>query len=341
MEEILKNNLNPQTVDSGREKENDLSVRNNGTIGNDNEKHYKQLESLGSIRARLSRAKTKDRLFIGLLNLLGSIFLFLIIILAAYIIIKGVTSYFPGVMAGKSGGIGNQLFNTVYLVILSLIFSCLIGIPAGIYMALYAGQSKLVHFLRICIEALSSLPSIVIGLFGYLVFVLWTGMGWTLFGGALTVSILCIPLISTTTEDALRALPTDYLEGSLALGSTKWYAIRKVLLPAAFPRIMTGIILAAGRGFGEATALMYTAGMSTIINWDSMNVLGPTSPLNPFRPGETLALHIWTLRSEALASNSTDVANVSAAILVVVVLIFSLSARFMTVRIQKKQSGNK
>lgn len=292
-------------------------------------------------RKHLAVIRRRDRRILRIISVAGSAFLLLIVALAAYIIIKGLMSWFPGVLAFRQDGIGNQLFNTFYLVLLSLLISALFGIPAGIYLALYAGRSRAVVILRMCIEALSSLPSIVVGLFGYLVFVIWTGMGWSLLAGALTLTILSIPLIATTTEDALRSLPSSYLEGSMALGSTKWYAVHKVLLPAAFPRIMTGIILAAGRAFGEATALMYTAGMSTVINWKNMNLLSPTSPWNPIRPGETLALHIWTMRTEAINPKSTEIANFSAAILVIAVLIFSILARVITRRYESKNRGKK
>lgn len=286
-------------------------------------------------------ARGRDKGMTTLFYIVGGVFLALAIAFTAYIIINGIRSYFPGIFQPGPNGIGNQIFNTVYMVFLALIASCLIGIPAGIYMAEYAKDNKWTRFIRISIEALSSLPSIVVGLFGYLVFVLYTGMGWTLLGGALTISILSIPLITTTTEDALRVLPKDYLQGSLALGSTHWYAIRHVLMPAAMPRIMTGVIMAAGRAFGEATALMYTAGMSTFINWSSWNPTVKGSPLNPMRPGETLALHIWTLRSESINPKATEIANFSAAILVIMVFFFSILARAIAQHIRAKNAGEK
>lgn len=207
-------------------------------------------------------------------------------------------------------------------------------------MAEYAKQGKVTEFLRMSIESLSSLPSIVIGLFGYLAFVLTFGATWNLLAGSLTVSILSIPLITTSTEDAIRALPRNFVEGSMALGSTHWYAIVHTLLPAALPRIGSGIILAAGRVFGEATALMYTSGMSTRIDWANWDLTSPLNALNPLRTGETLALHIWVMRSEAVDPNSAKIANFSAAILVIVVLLFSVIARRIVSNINKKQTGS-
>lgn len=292
------------------------------------------------MRKRIAQAKNVDRVMTILFSAIGGFFLIFILLLAGYIIVNGLMSYFPGVFSFTSKGIGNQLFNTIYLLFLSLLFSCLVGIPAGIYMAEYAKQGKVTEFLRMSIESLSSLPSIVIGLFGYLAFVLTFGATWNLLAGSLTVSILSIPLITTSTEDAIRALPRNFVEGSMALGSTHWYAIVHTLLPAALPRIGSGIILAAGRVFGEATALMYTSGMSTRIDWANWDLTSPLNALNPLRTGETLSLHIWVMRSEAVDPNSAKIANFSAAILVIVVLLFSVIARRIVSNINKKQTGS-
>lgn len=292
------------------------------------------------MRKRIAQAKNVDRFMTILFSAIGGFFLIFILLLAGYIIVNGLMSYFPGVLSFTSKGIGNQLFNTIYLLFLSLLFSCLVGIPAGIYMAEYAKQGKVTEFLRMSIESLSSLPSIVIGLFGYLAFVLTFGATWNLLAGSLTVSILSIPLITTSTEDAIRVLPRNFVEGSMALGSTHWYAIVHTLLPAALPRIGSGIILAAGRVFGEATALMYTSGMSTRIDWANWDLTSPLNALNPLRTGETLALHIWVMRSEAVDPNSAKIANFSAAILVIVVLLFSVIARRIVSNINKKQTGS-
>ncbi|MCI2106557.1 MAG: phosphate ABC transporter permease PstA [Intestinimonas sp.] len=288
----------------------------------------------------MARAKAADRAMTGIFYSVGGFFLLLLLLLAGYIIFKGITDFYPELLTFGRNGIGNQFFNTVYLVFLSLVISVPLGIAAGIYMAEYAKEGQILSFLRVSIESLSSLPSIVVGLFGYLVFILMTGAKWNLMAGAMAVSILNLPLITTTTEDAIRSLPRGYKEGSMALGATHWQTIDRVLLPTSLPRIITGVILAAGRGFGEAAALLYTAGQSTNINWSNWNPASPTCPLNPFRPGETLALHIWVMRTEgSLNPNSTAIANFSAAVLIIMVLGFSLLARFLARRIDRKTGG--
>lgn len=290
----------------------------------------------------IRKAKTEDHLMTGVFYGVGGFFLVFLLILAGYIIIKGILSYYPGLFAFNKNGIGNQLFNTIYLVFLSLLFSVPLGVAAGIFMAEYAKEGKLLRFLRISIESLSSLPSIVIGLFGYLVFILMTGMQWNLLAGALAVSILSLPAITTTTEDAIRSLPKGYKQGSMALGATHWQTIVKVLIPTCTSRIMTGVLLSAGRGFGEAAALLYTAGQSTNINWSNFNITSPTCPWNPLRPGETLALHIWVMRTEgSLNIHAADIANFSSAVLVILILIFSILTRVLSRRYERKIGGSK
>lgn len=289
----------------------------------------------------LARAKFMDKLMTVVFYCVAGFFILLLVGLALYVIGNGFNNFSFSLISFEGGGLGNLLFNTLYLVFLSLLVSVPLGVAAGIYMAEYAKAGRFTRFLRMCIETMSSLPSIVVGLFGYLVFIVMTGAQWNLFSGALAVSILSIPLIMTVTEDAFKSLPEGYKRGSLAMGATLWQTIYKVLLPACLPRIMTGVILAAGRGFGEAAALLYTAGMSTDISWSSWNLLSPTCPLNPFRPGETLALSIWAARTEALAANSAQLANLASAILMLLVLSFSLCARCLSSYLDTKSGGSK
>lgn len=280
-----------------------------------------------------------DRAMTAVFYGVAGFFLLLLLAFVLHILFQGFRDFSPELLGFNASGIGNQLFNTIYLVFLALLISTPIGVAAGIYMAQYAKENRFHRFLRVCLETLSSLPSIVVGLFGYLVFLVMTGSKWNLFAGALAVSILSLPLLTTVTEDALRSLPKSYQEGSVALGATKWQTIVRVLLPACIPRILTGVILAAGRGFGEAACLLYTAGMSTDISWTTWDLTSPLCPLNPFRPGETLALHIWASRTEALAPNAAQVAGLSSAVLLLLVLVFSIGARALGAHLERKQSG--
>lgn len=290
-----------------------------------------------SVEAKKRKDKCMTRIFVA-----GAAFaVILLIAFVRYVVIDGVGGMTSKMLSFGPQGLGNMFFNTIYLVFLALVASTITGIPAGIFLAEYAKKGRLTHWVRMAVETLASLPSIVVGLFGYLVFIVMTGSQWNLFAGALAVSILTLPLVTSVTEDALRNLPSSYRNGSLGLGASHWQTIWRVLLPACFPRIMTGLIMAAGRGFGEAAALMFTAGMSTDINWTDWDITSSSCPLNPFRPGETLALNIWALRTEALQADAAQQAAASSAILMIMVLSFSLAARYLSYRIDKKMGGNK
>ena len=283
---------------------------------------------------RIKRARGTNSVMTGVFYLIAVFFFALLISFASYVIIKGFSGATPEMFRFlRKGSIGNQLFNTIYLVFISLVFSVPLGVTAGIYLSMYAKKGFLTKFLRICIETLSSLPSIVVGLFGYLVFLVFFGLGKSLLAGALSISILAIPVITTTTEDAINGLPDDYLQASLGLGATRWQSIYHVLLPACIPRI---IILAAGRGFGEAAALLYTTGSGTDIRWGNWNLAAPTCPLNIFRPAETLSLQIWGLQ---INGQDPNLANLSAAVLMILVLLFSIGANALSRHINKKTSG--
>ena len=184
----------------------------------------------------IARAKFIDKLMTAVFYCVAGFFILLLVAFALYVIINGFKDFSWSLVSFEGSGIDNLFFNTIYLVFLSLLVSVPLGVAAGIYMAEYAKQGKFTKFLRMCIETMSSLPSIVVGLFGYLVFIVMTGSQWNLFSGALAVSILSIPLIMTVTEDAFKSLPQGYKRGSLAMGATLWQTIYKVLLPACLPR---------------------------------------------------------------------------------------------------------
>jgi len=143
-------------------------------------------------------------------------------------------------------------------------------------------------------------------------------------------------------EDSIRTVKQELLEASLALGATKWQTIIKVVLPVALPGILTGIILTAGRVFGEAAAIMYTAGMSSPnLNFQAWSFTNPRSPINLMRPAETLAVHIWKVNSESLLPDARQIADGSSAVLILAVLIFNILARFIGSLLHKRLSGEK
>ena len=258
----------------------------------------------------------------------GSLFLFLLISLSAiatmglllfliaYILVKGVPYLTADLFARKYTSENVSMFpaiiNTIFMTMISLLIAVPCGIGAAIYLAEYAKRGNaFVKVIRLMAETLSGIPSIVYGLFGMLCFVTTLKWNYSLLAGACTLYIMILPLILRTTEEALLSVPDAYREASFGLGAGKFRTILKIVLPAAVPGILAGVILAIGRIVGETAALLYTSGTVAEVA-DSL-----------FASAETLALHMWVLSGESLYTNQAYATAV--VLLVVVVLINGLS----------------
>jgi len=292
-------------------------------------------------------AKVKDKIATVILYIISSLVILLLVMFVGYIIYNGRFSLKPSFLFGEpkfaeaGGGIGRQLFNSFYLLIIAMLITIPLGLGAGIYLAEYAKEGKLLNIIRLCIETMASLPSIVVGLFGLLVFVRLTG-GYNILSGALAITILNLPSLTRVSENAIKAAAKVVKEASLGLGATQWQTIRKVIIPSAIPQILTGIILAAGRIFGEAAALLYTAGMSASkLNFSNVSLTNKTSPFSLFRPSETLAVYIWKLNSEGMVPDAAKIAGGAAAVLVIMVLLFNVLARLLGKWIYNMYTGTK
>jgi len=273
---------------------------------------------------RNMRARFMDRMATGLFWGIGLLILLLIFWLLYTIMHKGLPAITPKFLVDlpdeieAGGGIGPMLFNSFYVLILSLIFSIPIGVGAGIYMAEYAPANKFTEGLRICVEALSSVPSIVFGMLGLAIFAEYFGIGLTILGGSISLAFLNLPMLTRVTEEAIRAVPNELRNASYALGTTRFQCIRTVVLPVALNAIVTGVCLVAGRAFGESAVIILTAGLSTSGEmWD----------FSLFAPGETLAVHLWYVQSEAIVEDARQIADKSAAVLVFVVLLINMVFR--------------
>ncbi len=287
--------------------------------------------------ATRTSAYVVDRLMTGVIRLTA---LFLIVLLAAVVLrllvagwpelnLHFITSPPKSVEAG--GGIAPFLFNSVYILVLSLLISGPIGLAAGIYMAEFAPPGRITNAVSVAIETLATLPSIVVGLFGLLLFVQQTHWGFTRLGGALALTVINLPYAVRIAEDSIRSLPSALREGSLGVGATRWQTIYRVLVPAALPNLITGLILISGRAFGEAAALLYTAGGSA----ETRHFFN----LNPFAPGATMAVALFNLRQDASVPDSPLISDGIAAVLVLGVLVFNLSARFLGRAVVRRVSG--
>lgn len=293
-------------------------------------------------------SRIADRIATGVFSAFAAIITLVLAGLLGYILFHGLAQINLDFLTSPSssykagGGIGPQLFNSFYILLITMIFTVPLGLGGGIYMAEYAKPGKITNIIRTSIEVLASLPSIVLGLFGLLVFVNLTGWGYSILSGALTLTIFNLPVMVRVCEDAIRSVPREQKEAGLALGLTHWHTIKTILVPSAFPTILTGAILASGRVFGEAAALLFTAGLTTprldFANW---NPFSPDSPLNIFRPAETLAVHIWAVNSEGLIPDAREVADGASAVLIISVLLFNLFARWLGGVIHKRLTATK
>lgn len=239
-----------------------------------------------------------------------------LLFLLTYILIKGVPYLTPDLFAweynSENVSLMPALINTIIMTGLSLIIAAPLGIFSAIYLVEYAKRgNKLVALIRITAETLSGIPSIVYGLFGFLLFAVTFQWSYTILGGALTLAIMILPLIMRTTEEALKSVPDSYREGSFGLGAGRLRTVFCIVLPSAVPGILAGIILAVGRIVGETAALMYTAGTVAGI---------PESLLGS---GRTLAVHMYVLTNEGLYTNQSYATAV--VLLVIVVCINAVS----------------
>ena len=233
-----------------------------------------------------------------------------LLFLLAYILINGVPNLKPSLFSleynTENASLMPALINTVIMTLLSLVIAIPFGIFSAIFLVEYAKKgNRFVGIIRLTTETLQGIPSIVYGLYGMLFFVTALGWGYSILAGAFTMSIMILPLIMRTTEEALKAVPDTYREGSFGLGAGKLRTIFRIVLPAAVPGIMAGVILAIGRIMGETAALMYTAG--TV----------PDIAATPMSSGRTLAVHMYNLSSEGLYM---DQAYATAVILLVLVV---------------------
>lgn len=258
-----------------------------------------------------SYKRTPGSFFVMLLVMASALITFAVLIfLIAYVLVHGLPYIKPSLFSfeytSENASLMPALINTVIMTLLSLLIAVPLGIFSAIFLVEYAGRgNKFVEVIRLTTETLQGIPSIVYGLFGMLFFVNTCGWGFSLLAGAFTLSIMVLPLIMRSTEEALKAVPDSYREGSFGLGAGKLRTVFKIVLPSAIPGILAGVILAIGRIVGETAAMIYTAGTVAQV------------PSDIFGSGRTLAVHMYNLASEGLYM---DQAYATAVILLVLVV---------------------
>ncbi len=265
--------------------------------------------------------------------LTGAVVLFLI----AYVLITGVPhihrDLFAWTWSTENQSMMPAIINTLVMTLLSLLLAVPIGVGAAIYMVEYAQKgNKLVNLVRLTAETLQGIPSIVYGIFGYVFFNVALHCGFSMLSGALTLSIMILPLILRTTEEALMAVPDAFREGSFGLGAGKLRTVFRIVLPSAMPGVLAGVILSIGRIVGESAALIYTSGAGTgSLSFLKNGGFSLTAPL--FQSTRTLSVHMYALMSEGLY---TDQAHATAVILMVLVIGLNALSSFAAKKLTKQ-----
>lgn len=222
---------------------------------------------------------------------------------------------------GRSGGILATIVSTIYLIGIGLFFATPLGLGTAIFLTEYTKEGPVTRIIRFGTECLAGIPSIILGLFGFAIFVIAFGWGWSLLSGGLTLSVMLLPTIIRTSEESILSVPQDYREVSFSLGVGKWQTITRVVLPTALPGIATGIVLSIARSIGETAVIIFTAGSSLRF------------PNSIFESGRTMAVHFYILAREGI---SMPMAYGTAAVLVLLILVFNIGA-YMTMRLLMKR----
>ncbi|GAC1362393.1 MAG: phosphate ABC transporter permease PstA [Ktedonobacteraceae bacterium] len=278
---------------------------------------------LATLERVVHKLHADNRVAVGVLWVVTGIVAIIFVAIILRLLVQGLPYLLNPQFYGTSTNyaVGPEIFNTFYILILAELILVPISLAAAIYLMEYARQGPLVTFIHFAAETLAGVPSLVLGLFGYLLFATIFGFGISRISGALTLLCLNFPVALRLFEAALESVPREMREGGLALGSTRWHMIRTVVLPSALPGIITGIILTAGRIIGEAAALIFTMGSSNPAN---------VFTLNPFIGSDNLTVNIYTVQStgSGLTKAVADaVSSGSAALLIVILLLINIAAR--------------
>lgn len=277
-----------------------------------------------------NKNRTND-LMLGVFRAAGIVTAAVLVVIIAFVAVNGlpvmsldfIFGWPEGVNA--EGGIFPTIVSTLYVTALAMLICTPIAVLAAVYLAEYAKQGRLVTFIRYAADTLSSVPSIVMGLFGYAMFVEAMGFGLSMLSAALALALMMMPIVMRTTEEAIRAVPRYIRWGAYGLGATKWQVVSKIVLPSAFPRIATGIVLAIGRAIGETAVVLYTMGQAINL------------PLTPLDSGRPMTIHLYQLANEGI---NMQAAYGTALMLMLMILAFNLFARYISRRSASKSKGN-
>lgn len=263
--------------------------------------------------------KLKDRLVLGLIYLAAFFSVILFAGMMIYVFARGFSTIDRLFLTTVSSalkdtvGIAGNIVNTFYIVILTLLIATPIGIGSAIWMNEYAGKSRFVRLIEFATETLAGIPSVIFGLFGMVFFGTTLGLGYSILTGALTLTLMILPLITRNTQEALRSVPNAYRTGAIGMGATKWYMIRTILLPSAMPGIVTGVVLAVARIVGESAALLFTAGSGYLLPKAGMGMIHKI-----MESGGTLTVQLYLSMSKAQYDAAFGIAVVLLCIVIII-----------------------
>ena len=295
----------------------------------------------------IARSGRNDRIATKVLTAIVALVMLIVVAMVVYILVEGFSTLIkPGFLTlpsrsnGTEGGVAYQLFDSFYLLVLTLLISLPISLGGAVFLTEYAPDGPVTSIASTAIETLSSLPSIVVGMFGFLVFSVNFGWKYSIISGAVALTMFNIPILVRVIQQALADVPRDQRDACLAMGLTRWEATIHVLIPAAMPAIVTGVVLSAGRVFGEAAALLFTSGMSSPVrlNFLSLNFASPTCAWNVFRSGESLAVHIYKIYGEG-SPEAQSIVWGTAALLMICVLLFNVLSRVAGKALAKRMTA--
>jgi phosphate transport system permease protein len=224
---------------------------------------------------------------------------------------------------GKGGGIFSTVIGTGALTALAILIATPLGVGTAIYLTEYTWENALTRVIRFGAECLAGIPSIIFGLFGFILFVTKLGFGWSILSGGLTLAFMILPTLIRTSEEAIKSVPAAFRQVSFSLGGTKWQTVTHVVLPSALPGIVTGIILSVGRSIGETAAVIFTAGSALRI------------PTSLFSSSRTMSVHFYILAREGISMSK---AYGTAAILIIAILAVNIATYYLMNRFIKKYS---
>ncbi len=275
------------------------------------------------------KPRLEQKIVVSILALFVALTVFVLIFIVVFVLRRGLPVLSWSFLAhnpvdmGRGGGIFSTVVGTIVLTLGALLIATPLGVGTAIYLTEFTWENRLTRIIRFGADCLAGIPSIIFGLFGFILFVTKLGFGWSILSGSLTLSFMLLPTIIRTSEEAIRAVPAADREASFSLGSTRWQMVTRVVMPSATPGVVTGIMLSLGRAIGETAAVIFTAGSALRL------------PTSLFSSSRTMSVHFYILAREGI---SVENAYGTAAVLIIAILGINILTYYLMNRYIRKYS---